>query len=146
MGAQKKLNPLRVVLDTNAVVSALLFGGGRMGWLVDAWRARVFIPLASTETVSEILRVLAYPKFRLSVSEREAVAGAYLPCVKTIQVPGVECPVRCRDSNDLKFFMLATAAKADFLVSGDDDIHTATGFSSYPVLRPDDFKKIIFER
>ena len=144
MVAKKKVRALRVVLDTNVVVSALLFGGGRLGWLVGAWRTQVFIPLASKETVLEILRVLAYPKFRLSASEREAVAGAYLPFVETVQVFGVKCAVKCRDLNDLKFFALANESKADVLVSGDDDIHAATGFTTCPVLRPDGFRKILF--
>ena len=143
MVTKKKVKSLRVVLDTNVVVSALLFGGGRLGWLVDAWRSQTITPLASKETVLEILRVLAYPKFHLSAAERETVAGAYLPFVETTQVPNTKCTVKCRDLDDLKFFMLANVSKADYLVSGDDDIHAATGFSSCPILRPDEFKKIM---
>jgi len=145
MVAKKKVKPLRVVLDTNVVVSALLFSGGRLDWLADAWRTHVFTPLASKETVLEILRVLAYPKFCLTDIEREVVAGAYLPFVETVHVAATRCVVKCRDVNDLKFFALANASKADFLVSGDDDIHTATGFSTCPILRPDDFKKALFK-
>jgi len=87
---------------------------------------------------------LSYPKFRLSAFEREAVADAYLPFVETVRVTGAECLVKCRDLNDLKFFTLATASRADFLVSGDEDIHTATGFSTCPILRPEAFKEIVF--
>ena len=144
MVAKKKVKPLRVVLDTNVVVAALLFGGGRWGWLIDAWRAQVFTPLVSKETALEILRVLAYPKFQLSAIEQEAVAGAYLPFTETVSVPeDAECAVKCRDNNDLKFFALANVAKADYVVSGDHDIHAATGFSTCPVVRPDDFKKVL---
>ena len=56
--------PLRVVLDTNIVLSALVFGGGAAGRLRVAWQQGAVLPLASTATVQELVRVLAYPKFR----------------------------------------------------------------------------------
>ena len=55
----------RIVLDTNALVSALLFGGRSLAWLVEAWQVRRTIPLASAQTAMELIRVLGYPKFRL---------------------------------------------------------------------------------
>ena len=59
--------PPRVVVDTNGVLSALVFGGGRLGTLGGAWQSGQYVPLASSKTVSELIRVLAYPKlnFRL---------------------------------------------------------------------------------
>jgi uncharacterized protein len=58
----------RVVLDTNVLVSALLFGGVP-GKLVPVWRNGRIEPLCSDEIIREYLRVLAYPKFHLSESE-----------------------------------------------------------------------------
>jgi len=55
-------------------------------------------------------------------------------------VPGAECPVECRDLHDVKFFALAIEAGADLLVSGDEDIHAAVGFTTCPILRPEEFK------
>ena len=69
-------SPLRVVLDTNVVLSALVFGGGFAGQARVAWQAGAIQPLASTATVQELVRVLAYPKFRLTQAER--VAGRLL--------------------------------------------------------------------
>ena len=51
--------PLRVVLDTNVVLSALVFGGGLAGRLRVGWQQGVFVPLASTATAQELMRVLA---------------------------------------------------------------------------------------
>lgn len=58
--------PRRIVLDTNLVLSALVFGGGMGAVLRDGWHSQRFIPLASRETTSEIIRVLTYPKFGLT--------------------------------------------------------------------------------
>lgn len=56
--------PPRVVLDTNVVVSALLFGGGAAAAVRAAWQAGRIAPLASTATAGELVRVLAYPTLR----------------------------------------------------------------------------------
>jgi predicted nucleic acid-binding protein len=56
----------RVVLDTNVVVSALVFGTGRLAEMRIAWQGERLLPLVSKATVEELLRVLAYPKFQLT--------------------------------------------------------------------------------
>jgi len=61
-GARK---PPRVVLDTNVVLSALVFGKGPTAQLRTAWQRGDFVPLVNTAAAQELVRVLAYPKFRL---------------------------------------------------------------------------------
>ena len=61
----------RVVLDTNLVLSAVVFRGDATGVLRRAWQSRRFAPLVSRATVGELIRVLGYPKFALTVQERE---------------------------------------------------------------------------
>jgi len=62
--------PTRVVLDTNIVLSALLFAQGRLPPLRSAWREARFQPLVCTATTKELVRALSYPKFRLSAAEQ----------------------------------------------------------------------------
>ncbi len=115
--------PLRVVLDTNVVLSALVFGGGVAGRLRGLWQQGVLVPLASTGTAQELVRVLAYPKFGLSKVEQEELLADYLPYVTTVRVP--QPPPRvpvCRDPLDAPFLHLAVAGKAHMLVSGDKDL------------------------
>lgn len=54
----------RVVLDTNVLLSALLFPAGSLSWLRQAWQSEALRPLASRDTTAELIRVLTYPKFR----------------------------------------------------------------------------------
>jgi predicted nucleic acid-binding protein len=56
---------LRVVLDTDTVLSALLFPEGRLAWLRDAWTCGSVLPVVCIATVRELIRALAYPKFEL---------------------------------------------------------------------------------
>jgi putative PIN family toxin of toxin-antitoxin system len=117
--------PVRVVLDTNIVLSALVFGGGAAGRIRRAWQRGVFIPLASTITVQELVRVLAYPKFRLAPPDQNELLADYLPYTETVRIPQPAPQVpECRDALDEPFMHLAIAGKAKVLVSGDRDLLT----------------------
>lgn len=114
---------MRVVLDTNVVLSALVSGVGRAARLRLAWQQSVFVPLASSATVRELVQVLAYPKFRLSVQEQEELLADYLPHTEVVRVPSPAPWVpECRDPLDMPFMHLAVAGKAQVLVSGDRDL------------------------
>ncbi len=119
--------PRRVVLDTNVVLSALVFGGGAAGRLRALWQQGAFVPLASSATAQELIRVLAYPKFGLSAADQEELLADYLPYVATVRIP--QPPPRvpvCRDPLDAPFLHLAVAGKAQMLVSGDKDLLALT--------------------
>ena len=45
---------LKVVLDTNIILSALLFEQGRLTWIRKTWEERRFAPLCSAATADEI--------------------------------------------------------------------------------------------
>ncbi len=121
-------SPPRVVLDTSVVLSALLFGGGPPSRVRAGWQAGRFIPLASTATAAELVRVLAYPKFKLSASEQEELLADYVPWVQVVRIPSPPLPApACRDPFDLPFVHLAVAGKAHALVSGDRDLLSLAG-------------------
>lgn len=113
----------RVVLDTNVVLSALVFRGGLAGQVRQAWQRGRVLPLASTATVQELVRVLAYPKFRLSKAEQDELLADYLPFAETVRIgqPPPTLP-DCRDVLDLPFMHLAVVGQAQVLVSGDRDL------------------------
>jgi putative PIN family toxin of toxin-antitoxin system len=115
--------PVRVVLDTNVVLSALVFGGGAAGQVRRAWQQGVLLPLASSVTVQELVRVLAYPKFRLSQTDQDELLADYLPYTETVRIPQPPPQVpECRDALGAPFMHLAVAGKAQVLVSGDRDL------------------------
>jgi len=115
--------PLRVVLDTNVVLSALLFGGGSAARVRSGWQSGRFLPLASTATAQELVRVLGYPKFRLSAAEQEELLADFVPWVEVVRIsdPPPAAPA-CRDPFDLPFLQLAIGGRARVLVSGDRDL------------------------
>jgi len=119
-----------VVFDTATVVSALLFANGRLAWLLEHWRDGACVPLISRATVAELTRVLAYPKFRLTPSDRNELLAEYLPSCRVIEITET-CPVICRDSNDQPFVDLAQSGNAHVLVTGDNDLLKLAGQTSF---------------
>ena len=134
--------PLRVVCDTNVVVSALVFRAGRLSWLREAWTAGTVLPVVSKETLAELVRVLGYPKLRLEAEETKNLLAQYMEhaeahgAVKTT----ARLPV-CRDEDDRAFLRLAYAARADALVTGDRDLLAVAALSKIPILTPDALKQ-----
>jgi uncharacterized protein len=133
--------PPRVVLDTNVVLSALLFRGGPAAQVRIAWMAGRFVPLASAATAQELVRVLAYPKFKLSADEQHDLLADYLPWVQIVEIPDPPpATPPCRDPLDLPFLRLAIAGKARTLVSGDKDLLVLAGARGLcPILSVEQF-------
>jgi hypothetical protein len=110
----------RVVLDTNALISALLFGG-LPGRLVPLWQRREIVLLVSPEVLKEYIKVLSYPKFGLDEEEIKSILREeVLPYFDPVK-PVTPVEVVGEDPSDDKFLSLAVDGKAKFLVS--DDLH-----------------------
>jgi uncharacterized protein len=118
---------LRAVCDTNVVISALIFGR-RLAWLRNAWARGTLVPVVCKETTDELLRVLAYPKFRLAPSDRMALLEDYLPYTEIVPLPDApsNMPFASQDPDDIVFIRLAIAAEAP-LITGDGDLATMRG-------------------
>ena len=109
---------IRAVLDTNVVVSALLFDGPA-SHLVDAWSSKRFRFLLSKEILDEYIRVLSYPKFHLTEDEiKRILAEVIFPFAIPLKVRPI-LPVIKEDPSDDMFLALAQSGRSAFLVSGD---------------------------
>lgn len=137
--------PLRVVLDTNVVVSALIFRTGQLAWLRAAWQAGRLTPLASGETVTELVRVLAYPRLKLSSEERDELLAEYLPWVETVQPTEKLSLPTCRDPFDVPFLALSAGGRADALVTGDKDLLSMASRFSIPIITPATLRTLVAE-
>ena len=133
---------LKVVVDTNQFVSALISKKGQPARLLDLWRQQHFILVTSLEIVAEIKEVLEYPhisqKYKLKKAdvqslllliEHEAIVLPSLPAVHIIQ----------DDPDDNKFLACALAAKAEYIVTGDRHLLSLGSYESISIVSVKDF-------
>ncbi len=131
---------MRVVLDTNTLISAFLFSG-TASRLVPLWQSRHITVLVSKAILQEYLRVLAYPKFRLSDQEiKRLIEEELLPFVQTVRVRRHLTIVQ-RDPEDNKFLECAVAGRAEYIVTGDQDLRELNSYRGITVLAVGEFLK-----
>ena len=126
----------RVVLDTSVVFPALHFDRGRLVWLREAWQAERIVPVVSSTTADELIKVLADHEVRLTVRSQSELLDAYLPWCEFVDVPDETPAPECRDPSDVPFLQLAAAARADALVTGDKDLLALAPVFAIPILTP----------
>ena len=131
---------IKVVLDTNTVLSSLLFNQSKLSQFRAFWQSEKIFPLASKATISELIRVLAYPKFKLSSLEQQVFLAEYLPYIETItKVEKMADSSICRDINDVMFLELALVGKADYLITGDKDLLDIQQMFKFKIITPSEF-------
>lgn len=135
---------LRVVLDSNVLLSALVFKGGVLGCFRALWTVGTIHPYASKQTIKELIGQLANPKFKLSRLEQDALLADYLPFVHIADMSEngdqANIPI-CRDPKDQMFLLLASASQADCLITGDQDLLVLGNTPKLPfqILKPVEF-------
>ncbi|SKA71392.1 putative toxin-antitoxin system toxin component, PIN family [Thiothrix eikelboomii] len=129
--------PLRVVVDTNVLLSFLMKHTSKPGVLV-TYILQQHQALLSTNTLRELVDKCSRAKFRPYFSEAEAQK-----LVQLLSQVGETVTVNititdCRDAKDNQFLELAIAGNADLLVSGDKDLLDLHPYQGIPILTPHD--------
>ncbi|MEM9352889.1 MAG: putative toxin-antitoxin system toxin component, PIN family [Planctomycetota bacterium] len=110
---------MRVVLDTNVLVSALLKHGGPPEQLLELWEDGSFELVTSQAQTEELFRALAYDKLRRLVTRQEAeqLRRSIIDLAVFVKpTPGVSASA---DPDDNLILATAIAGRAPLLVSGD---------------------------
>jgi putative PIN family toxin of toxin-antitoxin system len=122
----------RVVLDTNVVVSGLLFAGGNPSQaMLKAQQGHV---LGSDATLLELVEVMNRSRFDryLERSLRKQLVAGYMNACEAVPIL---YPIRvCRDPKDDKFLEVAVHGRADALVTGDQDLLDLNPFRGIAIL------------
>jgi uncharacterized protein len=131
---------LRVVLDSNVILSGLMSPKGTTGQIVQAWKDNRLTLLICEAQLEEIKRVLAYPKIqkRLNWSAEKINLFVKLLAYRSeyIDISGVKAYVP-QDADDEMLLATLIAAKADYLVTGDSDLLVLR--ESYAIITPAQF-------
>jgi putative PIN family toxin of toxin-antitoxin system len=125
-------------LDTNVIVSALLFTG-TSSKLVSLWQSGSISLLLSRDILDEYLRVLSYRKFELSEEEiKEVIQEEILPYAEVVK-PRRHLRVVQRDPADNKFLECAVAGKGRVIISGDKDLLSLGRYRRIAIQTPAQF-------
>ena len=125
---------MKVVLDTNVLISGIYFGG-LPGKILQAWGARQFQLMVSTEILQEYLHVAERLADSYPGVEYEGVLGLIVQNAELVQTSDLPEPVS-EDPDDDKFLACALAGDSTTIVSGDSDLLNVSGYRGIKVLTP----------
>ena len=109
---------MRVVLDTNVLLSALISPHGAPDLIYRAWRAAKFDVVTSLVQLDEIRRASHYPKLK-AVLQPHQVGVMVNNLQRAIVLDRLTTDVESDDPDDAFLLAMAQAGKADYLVTGD---------------------------
>ena len=113
---------LRVVLDTNVLVSLYVFADSRFAPLRTRIENGEWQAVTNDACFGEFRRVLGYPLFALTEMQQTDALAAYAASVmhhRDLAPTEVAALPRCKDRDDQKFLELARDSKAGWLVTAD---------------------------
>lgn len=109
---------MRVVLDTNVLLSALISPHGAPDAIYRAWRAAKFEVVTSLTQLDELRRASRYPKFQ-SILQPHLVGAMVNNLQRAIVLDRLSADVEADDPNDAFLLAMAIAGDTDYLVTGD---------------------------
>jgi len=128
---------LRVVLDTNVLVSGLAYPASTPGRVLSLWHQGALHVILSHYILDELVRILP----RLSQNKRtpeeiRTLADSFLFLADIVEPTSTLNPT-LRDPADQQVLSTFLVAKADYLITGDKDLLALA--ADFPILTPADF-------
>ncbi|MBN2541920.1 putative toxin-antitoxin system toxin component, PIN family [bacterium] len=132
---------IKVVPDTNVLISAIVFGGNPRNILGLAIEGKIQFAV-SEFILNETKQVLIGKKFKyqsaipnLVIDEIRVLSDVVVPCKKIHLIK--------KDIYDNFILECAIESKADFVITGDSHLLDLTEYRNVKILTPSDFLKLI---
>ena len=130
---------LRIVLDTNILVSAII-AKGKPRDLVRLAIQRRYLLIKSKETIEEFVEVLQRPKFKMTRNEVVKAKNVLVKTGKTIKLTSKRRVIE-EDPDDDIFLNTALDGNADYIVSGDPHLLGLAKYKSIEIVTVNDMLK-----
>jgi putative PIN family toxin of toxin-antitoxin system len=131
------MSQLRVVLDTNVLVSGVAFPFSIPGRIVALWKEGGLDVVLSRYIANEMVRVLPrMPQNRRSPEQLLQLAELFLSLADVVE-PDAFTDSRLRDPADQPILATWHMSKADYLITGDKDLLALA--NEYPIVTPAEF-------
>jgi putative PIN family toxin of toxin-antitoxin system len=128
---------VRVILDTNVVISGVFFTGPPYH-ILRAWRDGTVHIVVSAEIIGEYLRVGRALAKQFPGVDLDPILTLLAAEAELIVAPSLPEPV-CNDPDDDKFLACALASKTKIIISGDKQLLRVSGYRGIEVIRPRTF-------
>lgn len=136
---------MKVVVDTNVLISAVFFGG-KPGQILDAWQQKIIELVISTDILAEYVDVLhqlsaKYPK--VDVSHIITLITSFGLIVEARELDEKVC----EDPDDDKFIAAALESSSSVIITGDMHLLDVSGYAGIEMIEPSTFiKKYLSEQ
>ena len=123
---------LRVVPDTNVLISAFMVEGNEYRLIENGFKKEILL-LTSLALIEEFKEVALRPRFGFTKEEIDDFIDALLE-VSELVVPVQRITGICRDPDDERLLEAAVEGKADYIVSGDKDLLVLKSFRGVKIV------------
>ncbi|NCN11657.1 MAG: putative toxin-antitoxin system toxin component, PIN family [Leptospira sp.] len=132
---------LRILLDTNVYLSAILFNGKPRQILQELVDEKI-TGYISNEILKELEDTLSKPKFRLTNDFTQIVLSEIREVTKIVSIIPLTNYLDLRDRDDYHILEAAYSAKVDFLITGDKDLLSLEKIQDFKIVSPDEYLRI----
>lgn len=138
---------IRAVVDTNILIRALIKPGGTVGPVLTRLRNGDYVLLYADPLLYELVAKLALPRIRIKyhLDDDDVEAIVALILLRGEPVTPMRRIKACRDPEDDIVLEVAVAGRADFIVTGDNDLLVLHPFESIPIVGPAEFLNALAE-
>jgi hypothetical protein len=136
--------PTKVIFDTNIWISYLI--GRQLSSLTELLSERKIELVLSEQLLTELKEVTSRKKFQRYFNQQEVNELLKLIDILGIQYEVKEYPNVCRDAKDDFLLGLIKASRADFLVTGDQDLLELNPFEGTEIIEPNQLLEKIANR
>jgi len=136
---------MRVILDTNVLLSGLLVAHGPPAKLLDAWERTLFTLVASNTLIAEFREVASRPFFKAKL--RASVVEVLAAGLQDFSLFYQDLPSgpKAPDPKDSHLLALAEASAAEFLVTGDKELQSLKHHKSTRIVSPAAMMNVVKE-
>jgi len=132
---------MKVVVDTNVLVSGVFFGG-MPSRVLEAWRDRKIDVVVSPDILEEYRRVGEHLEAQFTDVSLAPFLALLVMNAEIVEPPDLPEKVS-RDSDDDKFIACALAGGCQIIISGDKDLLSISGYKGVKVVAPREFLEFV---
>ena len=137
---------MRVVLDANVLVSAVISRQGNPGRILDLWEKDAFDLVVSPQIIKETERVIHYPKIQKKYHLPEEHVEKFLGLIGSQAIvvnPTHEIGVIEKDPPDNRYLECAKESQASYIVTGDRHLLELKEYKGIVILPPVGFLALL---